>query len=212
MVQSLVVLDAVERLGIAPSACAGHSLGEYTALVASGAISFEDGIRMVIARGEAMNRAAEDAPGTMAAVLGLSDDDAEAACQRAEGDAWVANYNAPGQVVIAGTHEAVTTASKLAKEMGGRAGDADPGVRGLPHSAHGCRPSRPAQGARRRSLLGPRGAGRGQRRRAGPRRPGPVAEPALGAALQPGALAPVASRRSPGSGSPRSSSWGRAAS
>ncbi len=120
MVQSLVVLDAVERLGIAPSACAGHSLGEYTALVASGAISFEDGIRMVIARGEAMNRAAEDAPGTMAAVLGLSDDDAEAACQRAEGDAWVANYNAPGQVVIAGTHEAVTTASKLAKEMGGR--------------------------------------------------------------------------------------------
>ncbi len=120
MLQSLVMLDAVERLGIAPSACAGHSLGEYTALVASGAISFEDGIRMVIARGEAMNRAAEDAPGTMAAVLGLSDDDAEAACQRAEGDAWVANYNAPGQVVIAGTHEAVSTASKHAKEMGGR--------------------------------------------------------------------------------------------
>ena len=119
-VQSLVMLDAVERLGIAPLPCAGHSLGEYTALVASGAISFEDGIRLVIARGEAMNRAAEDAPGTMAAVLGLSDDDAEAACQRAEGDVWVANYNAPGQVVIAGTHEAVSTASKHAKEMGGR--------------------------------------------------------------------------------------------
>ena len=95
-VLSLVVLDAVERTGLTPAACAGHSLGEYTALVASGALGFEHGIELVVARGEAMARAGEEAPGTMAALLGISDDDAEAACQRAEGDVWVANYNAPG--------------------------------------------------------------------------------------------------------------------
>ena len=120
-VQSLVVLDAVERLGLSPRRCAGHSLGEYTALVASGAISFEDGVRLVVARGEAMARAGEDAPGTMAALLGIADDDAEAACQRAEGDVWVANYNAPGQVVIAGTTEARGhRAGELAKDSGAR--------------------------------------------------------------------------------------------
>jgi [acyl-carrier-protein] S-malonyltransferase len=119
-VQSLVVLDAVERLGLSPAACAGHSLGEYTALVASGAMSFDDGVHLVVARGEAMTRAGEDAPGTMAALLGISDDDAEAACQRAEGDVWVANYNAPGQVVIAGTSDAVATASALAKDLGAK--------------------------------------------------------------------------------------------
>jgi [acyl-carrier-protein] S-malonyltransferase len=119
-VQSLVVLDAVERLGLSPAACAGHSLGEYSALVASGAMSFEDGVHLVVARGEAMTRAGEDAPGTMAALLGISDDDAEAACQRAEGDVWVANYNAPGQVVIAGTTEAIAKASALAKDLGAK--------------------------------------------------------------------------------------------
>jgi len=117
---SLVVLDAIERLGIAPSACAGHSLGEYTALVASGALGFEDGARLVVERGEAMQAASEERPGTMAALLGISDDDAEAACQRAEGEVWVANYNAPGQVVIAGTPEAVGRAGTLAREMGAR--------------------------------------------------------------------------------------------
>ena len=119
-VLSLVVLDAVERLGLTPAACAGHSLGEYTALVASGALTFEDGIQLVGARGNAMARAGEESPGTMAALLGISDYDAEAACQRAEGDVWVANYNAPGQVVIAGTTEAVKRASDLAKDLGAR--------------------------------------------------------------------------------------------
>jgi [acyl-carrier-protein] S-malonyltransferase len=119
-VLSLVVLDAVERLGLSPGACAGHSLGEYTALVASGALSFEDGVTLVVERGDAMGHAGEDAPGTMAALLGITDDDAEAACQRAEGDVWVANYNAPGQVVIAGTEEAVKRASDLAKGLGAR--------------------------------------------------------------------------------------------
>ena len=67
----------------------------------------------MVARGEAMARAGEEAPGTMAALLGIADDDAEAACMRAEGDVWVANYNAPGQVVIAGTVEAVARALSL---------------------------------------------------------------------------------------------------
>jgi [acyl-carrier-protein] S-malonyltransferase len=119
-VMSLVVLDAIERVGIEPTACAGHSLGEYTALTASGALGFEDGVRLVVERGEAMHHAAEERPGTMAAVLGAEEDDVEAACQRAEGEVWVANYNAPGQVVIAGTPEAVGVAGTIAKELGAR--------------------------------------------------------------------------------------------
>ena len=119
-VLSLVVLDAVERIGLTPAACAGHSLGEYTALVASGSLGFDHGIQLVVARGEAMARAGEEAPGTMAALLGIADDDAEAACMRAEGDVWVANYNAPGQVVIAGTADAVALAGELAKGLGAK--------------------------------------------------------------------------------------------
>ena len=119
-VMSLVVLDAVERLGLFPAACAGHSLGEYSALVASGALSFADGTRLVLDRGSAMQFAADERPGTMAALLGIADDDAEAACQRAEDDVWVANYNAPGQVVIAGTAQGVEAGGVRAKELGAR--------------------------------------------------------------------------------------------
>jgi len=119
-VLSLVVLDAIERVGVAPTMCAGHSLGEYTALVAGGALGFEEGVRLVVERGEAMHHAAEDRPGTMAAVMGAEDDAVEAACQRAEGEVWVANYNAPGQVVIAGEADAVARAGTIAKELGAR--------------------------------------------------------------------------------------------
>ncbi len=119
-VMSLVVLDAVERLGLFPAACAGHSLGEYTALVASGALSLSDGTQLVIERGNAMQAAGRERPGTMAALIGIGDDDAEAACQRAEDEVWVANYNAPGQVVIAGTEAGVATATERAKELGAR--------------------------------------------------------------------------------------------
>ena len=133
-VLSLVVLDAVERVGIEPTVCAGHSLGEYTGLVASGALAFEDGVRLVAERGDAMHHAAEEFPGTMAAVLGADDDAVEAACQRAEGEVWVANYNAPGQVVIAGTAESVERASALAKELGARKVMAMP-VAGAFHTA-----------------------------------------------------------------------------
>ena len=119
-VMSLVVLDAVERLGLFPAACAGHSLGEYTALVAAGSLSLADGTRLVLERGDAMQGAADERPGTMAALIGIADGDAEAACQRAEDEVWVANFNAPGQVVIAGTVEGVASATERAKELGAR--------------------------------------------------------------------------------------------
>ncbi len=117
---SLIILDAVERLGVEPAAAAGHSLGEYSALVASGSLSFEDGLRLVHARGTAMLAATTSRIGTMAAVLGLDDDDVEVACARCESDVWVANYNAPGQVVIAGSPEGVADASAMAKELGAK--------------------------------------------------------------------------------------------
>jgi len=119
-VSSLMVLDAVERLGIEPSFCAGHSLGEYTALTATGALSFDDGVRLVVERADAMHDAGSDNPGTMAAVLGLDDDQVEVACRRADSDVWVANFNAPGQVVIAGSPEGVAKASVVAKELGAK--------------------------------------------------------------------------------------------
>ena len=119
-VSSLMVLDAVERLGIEPSFCAGHSLGEYTALTATGALSFEDGVRLVVERADAMHEAGLSSPGTMAAVLGLDDDLVEVACRRADSDVWVANFNAPGQVVIAGSPAGVTAAGEVAKELGAK--------------------------------------------------------------------------------------------
>ena len=119
-VTSLMVLDAVERLGIVPSYCAGHSLGEYTALTATGALSFEDGVRLVVERADAMHEAGISSPGTMAAVLGLDDDDVEVACRRADSDVWVANFNAPGQVVIAGSPDGVAAAGEHAKSLGAK--------------------------------------------------------------------------------------------
>lgn len=119
-VASLMVLDAVERLGIVPSFCAGHSLGEYTALTATGALSFEDGVRLVVERADAMHDAGISSPGTMAAVLGLDDDVVEVACRRADSDVWVANFNAPGQVVIAGSPEGVGAAGEHAKSLGAK--------------------------------------------------------------------------------------------
>ena len=119
-VSSLMVLDAVERLGIEPSYCAGHSLGEYTALAATGALSFADGVRLVCERADAMHEAGNSNVGTMAAVLGLDDDQVEVACRRADSDVWVANFNAPGQVVIAGSPAGVERASAVAKELGAK--------------------------------------------------------------------------------------------
>ena len=119
-VSSLMVLDAVERLGLEPSFCAGHSLGEYTALAATGALGFDEGVVLVAERASAMHDAGNAQPGTMAAILGLDDDQVGVACNLAEDDVWVANFNAPGQVVIAGSPDGVESAGKQAKDLGAK--------------------------------------------------------------------------------------------
>jgi [acyl-carrier-protein] S-malonyltransferase len=119
-VSSLMVLDAVERLGVDANYCAGHSLGEYTALAATGALGFQEGVVLVNERAAAMHEAGTARPGTMAAVLGLDDDDVEVACNLADADVWVANFNAPGQVVIAGSVAGVDAAGRHAKELGAK--------------------------------------------------------------------------------------------
>jgi [acyl-carrier-protein] S-malonyltransferase len=117
---SMVILDAVERLGVDAAGHAGHSLGEYSALTAAGALDFGGAVGLVVERGEAMQTAAGERTGTMAAVLGLDDEGVETACDGTDGDAWVANYNAPGQVVIAGDPDAVAAAGEAAKEAGAK--------------------------------------------------------------------------------------------
>ncbi len=100
----------------APDMVAGHSLGEFSALVAAGAMNFEDGLRLVSARAHAMQKACEETPSTMAAILGLEDAVVEKICAEV-GDVVVpANYNCPGQLVISGTVEAVGKACELLKE------------------------------------------------------------------------------------------------
>lgn len=119
-VASLMVLDAVERLGVDASFCAGHSLGEYTALAATGALGFEEGVTLVAERAAAMHDAGMARQGTMAAVLGLDDDQVEVACNLADAEVWVANFNAPGQVVIAGSPAGVEAAGTHAKQLGAK--------------------------------------------------------------------------------------------
>lgn len=119
-VLSMVVLDAVERTGATFSCAAGHSLGEYSALTATGALAYDDAVRLVAERGEAMQVAADEQEGTMAAVLGLDDNLVAEACDATPGDVWVANYNAPGQVVIAGAPDAVAVAGDEAKAAGAK--------------------------------------------------------------------------------------------
>jgi [acyl-carrier-protein] S-malonyltransferase len=120
---SLVILEAARAeagLDARPVlAVAGHSLGEYTALVAAGVLTYDEGARLVDTRGQAMQAAADARPGTMAAVLGLEPGSVAQACQSVEG-AWPANDNAPGQVVIAGTPEGVLAAGDAAKILGAK--------------------------------------------------------------------------------------------
>ena len=119
-VMSMVTLDAVTRLGTEAAGHAGHSLGEYSALTASGVLDFGDAVALVAERGDAMQAAADEREGTMAAVLGLDDDDVQIACSRAPGEVWLANHNAPGQAVIAGTPEAIDKAAAIARELGAK--------------------------------------------------------------------------------------------
>ena len=107
-------------LGVEPVAVAGHSLGEFSALVVAGAISFEDGLRLVSKRAMAMQKACEVEQGTMAAVLRLPDETIENICESVEGVVVAANYNCPGQLVISGAVSAVTEACEKMKEAGAR--------------------------------------------------------------------------------------------
>ncbi|MBS5143981.1 MAG: ACP S-malonyltransferase [Butyricicoccus pullicaecorum] len=117
---SFAAYAALLDAGIRFRACAGFSLGEYTALVASGILSFEDGIRLVLRRGQLMQQAADSMDGCMAAVLGLSDEAVEQACASVSGVVFPVNYNCPNQLVIAGERSAVEQAIAACKEAGAR--------------------------------------------------------------------------------------------
>jgi len=118
---SIAALRALQQrtsLG-APAFVAGHSMGEYSALVAAGALDFADGLRLVRERGRLMKLAGERSPGGMAAVLGLDEGTLAEVCEAA-GDVQVANDNAPGQIVISGTFDGIDRAMALAKEAGAK--------------------------------------------------------------------------------------------
>ena len=103
-----------------PDMVAGHSLGEFSALVAAGALSFEDGLRLVAARAMAMQKACELKPSTMAAIIALPDETVEEVCEDIEGTVVCANYNCPGQLVISGEVEAVDAACEKLKAAGAK--------------------------------------------------------------------------------------------
>jgi [acyl-carrier-protein] S-malonyltransferase len=115
---SIACLAPLREAGHRPDLVAGHSLGEYTALVAANALTLAEGVRLVGRRGELMEAAAREAPGGMAAVLGLETEAVEALC--AEAGVTLANRNAPGQAVISGPTEALERATALARERGAR--------------------------------------------------------------------------------------------
>ena len=121
--QPAVFLHSVilaKTLNIKPDMVAGHSLGEFSALVANGALSFEDGLKLVSQRALAMQKACEMAPSTMAAVLGLDDKIVEEVCAAIDGVVVAANYNCPGQLVISGEFSAVEKAGEAMKEAGAK--------------------------------------------------------------------------------------------
>jgi len=115
---SLVAWEAASPCVTGVVAFAGHSLGQVTALIASGALSLDDGVRFAARRAELTQAAADAHPGKMAALLGATVEQAETACAAAPGACWVANDNAPGQVVIAGTPDGLAAATARAKELG----------------------------------------------------------------------------------------------
>ena len=115
-----VILSELMGDGFQPKAVAGHSLGEFSALVAAKALSFEDGLKLVHQRALAMQEACDEIPGTMAAVLGLEDQVIEDICAKTEGIVVAANYNYPGQLVISGEKSAIESACEALKEAGAR--------------------------------------------------------------------------------------------
>ena len=120
-VHSVAVFRLLQERGVKPAAVAGHSLGEYSALVANGALRFEDGVKLVGLRGRLMQEAGTREPGTMAAMIGLKPEQVEGICRRASEEAGVvvaANFNSPEQIVISGTVAGVHRAMELARENG----------------------------------------------------------------------------------------------
>lgn len=115
-----VILSKVLGDSFRPDCVAGHSLGEFSALVANGTLDFEDGLRLVSKRAMAMQKACEMQPSTMAAVLALEDEVVERICDETPGIVVAANYNCPGQLVISGEIEAINTACEKMKEAGAR--------------------------------------------------------------------------------------------
>jgi len=115
-----VILSRVMGAGFTPDMVAGHSLGEFSALVANGVLNFEDGLKLVSKRALAMQKACELQPSTMAAVLGLEDGIVERICEETPGIVVAANYNCPGQLVISGEVSAIETACEKMKEAGAR--------------------------------------------------------------------------------------------
>ncbi|MCM1024156.1 MAG: ACP S-malonyltransferase [Prevotella sp.] len=121
MATSLVAFEAMKINGVEFSAAAGHSLGEYAAMVASGILSFEDGFRVIKARAEAMQKAAESADGAMYAVIGKSAEEIEQVCAETDGYVVPVNYNSAAQTVIAGETAAAEKAAAKFAEMGAKA-------------------------------------------------------------------------------------------
>lgn len=115
----LAILAAIKELGIQADVVIGHSVGEFAALAAAGALGTSDAIGLVRERGLAMAEAARERPGTMAAILGLADEEVEKLCRKIIG-VWPANYNCPGQVVVSGEHEAVEECCAEAESLGAR--------------------------------------------------------------------------------------------
>lgn len=115
-----VILSKVMGEDFKPDMVAGHSLGEFSALVANNTLSFEDGLKLVYKRAMAMQQACEIEPSTMAAVLGLEDEVVEAVCAETEGTVVAANYNCPGQLVISGDVKSVEAACETLKERGAK--------------------------------------------------------------------------------------------
>ena len=115
-----VILSQVLGDNFTPNMVAGHSLGEFSALVANNTLSFEDGLKLVSARAQAMQKACDNNPGTMAAVLALEDTIVERVCKEIEGIVVAANYNCPGQLVISGEINAINVACEKLKEKGAR--------------------------------------------------------------------------------------------
>ena len=115
-----VILAMSKECEISPAMVAGHSLGEFSALVINKSISFEDGLKLVSIRANAMQKACENNPGTMAAVLGLEDKLVENVCSEVDGVVVAANYNCPGQLVISGELNAIELACEKLKEIGAR--------------------------------------------------------------------------------------------